>query len=84
MKIGPKVLWIGIAVLLTQGCRPAQKSAPEDQDTQSALGTVDDSLVQFSLLSALAADNYTVAHRSAAYSSAVTLASAHSIALTEK
>jgi acetolactate decarboxylase len=53
--------WLSIAAIsfVSLGCSPAPTITPATGRTQAAQVTVDDALVQFSLLSALAADDYT-------------------------
>lgn len=58
VKFGPRVLWIGIVTVLGVGCSPSSKHAPTSKHAQPAEVVVDDALVQFSLLAALAAGDY--------------------------
>jgi acetolactate decarboxylase len=58
MKIRPRDLWIGIAMVLGGGCSPSSNHAPTSRDAKSAEVTVDDALVQFSLVAALAGGDY--------------------------
>ncbi len=58
MKIGSRVLWIGIVMVLGVGCSPSSSHAPTSKHAQSAEVSVDDALVQFSLVAALAAGDY--------------------------
>ena len=44
--------------MIALGCSPSQKNAPARNDTKPAAVTDGDTLVQFSLLASLAADNY--------------------------
>ena len=53
-----RTLWIAVGAVIALGCSPAQKNAPANNDTEPAADTGGDTLVQFSLLAALAADNY--------------------------
>lgn len=53
-----RVLRIGICAAIVLGCSPAQKNAPVSIDTKPAAVTDGDTLVQFSVLAALAADDY--------------------------
>ena len=53
-----RVLWIGVGAVIALGCSPSQKNAPARNDTKPAAATDGDTLVQFSLLASLAADNY--------------------------
>jgi acetolactate decarboxylase len=58
VKSSPSVLSLGFVVVLALGCSPSSKIAPSGSNTKTAEVTADDVLVQFSLLSALAADDY--------------------------
>ena len=58
MKIGPRVLWSGIVGVLVVGCAPSPTRPPESKHATPAEVTVDDALVQFSLVAALAAGDY--------------------------
>ena len=58
VKIGPQVLWIGIVTVLGGGCSPSSNHAPPSKDHQPAEVVIDDALVQFSLVAALAAGDY--------------------------
>jgi acetolactate decarboxylase len=58
VKIGFQILYIGIAALLAAGCKPSPKLAPEQLKHHPNEVTVDDALVQFSLVAALAAGDY--------------------------
>lgn len=55
---GYQVLWIGIVAALVVGCAPSPKRAPSSTNGPPAEVTLDDALVQFSLVSALAAGDY--------------------------
>ena len=58
MRIGSRLLWFGIVAALSLGCSPSPKIAPASNSTESTAVTSDDALVQFSLLAALASDDY--------------------------
>jgi len=58
VKFGPRVLWIGIAAVLGGGCAPSSNHAPPSKNAQPAEVVIDDALVQFSLVAALAAGDY--------------------------
>ncbi|MEX0716317.1 MAG: acetolactate decarboxylase [Planctomycetaceae bacterium] len=58
LKIGTRVLWIGIVTVLGVGCSPSSTPAPTSENAEPAVVEVDDALVQFSLLSALASGDY--------------------------
>jgi acetolactate decarboxylase len=58
VAIGPRILWIAIVAMLVLGCSPAPTIAPATSDAKPAQAAADDALVQFSLLAALAADDY--------------------------
>jgi acetolactate decarboxylase len=53
-----RFLWIGVGAVIALGCSPSQKNAPALNDTKPATVTDGDTLVQFSLLASLAADNF--------------------------
>ncbi len=59
VKFDRRILSITAALALTAGCSQAPKHAPATNDAKSAAVTVDDALVQFSLVAALAAGDYT-------------------------
>jgi acetolactate decarboxylase len=58
MKIPRRVLWKGIVAVLAVGCSPSPMPAPESKHASPGEVTVDDALVQFSLVAALAAGDY--------------------------
>ena len=53
-----RLLWIGVGAVIALGCSPPQQNAPTSKDTDPATASDGDTLVQFSLLAALAADDY--------------------------
>ncbi len=59
MTIVSRVLGIGVIAALSVGCSPSQKPAPMTEHARPAEVEVDDALVQFSLVTALAAGDYT-------------------------
>ncbi len=58
MRDGRNLRWLGIAVLLTLGCQPVEKSQPEQRKGRPNEVVVRDALVQYSLVAALAAGDY--------------------------
>jgi acetolactate decarboxylase len=58
LTISSRIRWIGIVAVFSLGCSSSQSSETPRNHTKPTEVTTDDSLVQFSLLSALAADNY--------------------------
>jgi len=58
VKIGVRVLGVGMVAVLGIGCSPSQTHAPTSESGKPGEVKVDDALVQFSLVSALAAGDY--------------------------
>jgi len=58
VKFASEVVWIGIVALVTVGCSPSAKPRPDGRSVQTSAVTVDDALVQFSLVAALASGDY--------------------------
>lgn len=61
MSAKHRIAWIGIVASTLLGCAPSTKTAPASGDAPTATAAANatnDSLVQFSLLSVLAADDY--------------------------
>ena len=58
MKLGLRLVLIGVAAVLGLGCTAASPPVSASNDAKSSEVTVDDALVQFSLLSTLAAGDY--------------------------
>lgn len=58
MKFVSEVVWIGVVALVAVGCSPSAVPRPDGRSVQTSEVTVDDALVQFSLVAALAAGDY--------------------------
>ncbi len=56
--VHPRLLWIVVVTLLMAGCSPSSNHSTASPSVESATVTVDDALVQFSLVAALAAGDY--------------------------
>ena len=57
-KVGARFLWFPVVALLVAGCAPSRDQPSANDGAKAGEVTVDDALVQYSLLSTLAAGDY--------------------------